>query len=211
MWRTQEQGRSWRFRDLLSKIWSENSSPAPLPSSFSLQQVSLPSAASQPRTPGWHRGPDCYVCTAQLKQPFHSETNPPDLIHLFPGPMHTSSLLKKHFITVSQKVDLQSRAQSFYLLNGKHSILPALIQNWVLYISTISHFVKHIKFNILQVFKLIPVYKHPLKAILFEQIEWTRSCSLYNILPSNRILYLYQQSNINMNIILIDLLLTWIF
>lgn len=84
-------------------------------------------------------------------------------------------------------------------------ILPALIQNWVLYISTISHFVKHIKFNILQAFKLIQVHKYPLKAILFEQIEWTRICSLYNILPSNRILYLCQQSNINMNIILVDL------
>ena len=111
--RTQEQGRSWRFQDLLSKIWSKNSSPDSLPSSFPLQQVSLLSAASQPRTPCWHRDPDCYVCTAQLKQPFPSETNPPDLIHLFPGPMHTSSLLKRHFIMVGQKVDLQTRAQSF--------------------------------------------------------------------------------------------------
>lgn len=59
------------------------------------------------------------------------------------------------------------------------------------------------KCNILQVLKLVPVHKHLLKAILVEQPEWTRT--LYNILPPHRILYLYQQRDINMNIIPVDL------
>ena len=61
------------------------------------------------------------------------------------------------------------------------------------------------KCNILQVLKLAPVHKHLLKFILVEHTEWTRTYSLHNILPSHRILYLYQQRDINTNIIPVDL------
>lgn len=89
---------------------------------------------------------------------------------------------------------------------GKTPAPTFTIQKWALCLCVrmAARFVKHMKFNISQVFKSSSSTQTPTRGHL-SWIDWVDWVLLHNVLPSNRILYLHRQRDININIIPSDL------